>query len=323
MASAFLGKRRLGVRIPGGLAGRAAARAELPPWTLHVLGTNEVPCPRPTPGWSPRRLPRSPRLRAAGRFGADLDLRLDRRFSLDLGASQGRLHVRSASTRARGSTTDPPGTRRCATSPLSALYHPSSSPERRVGFLLASSVGMAYATRVFAKSESGTAYGGKLGLDVRPADSPWLFTGVVSVLKSATSRCSPARRTPACPTGDVAAASAITGRGGGSLLPPRLAPPAEDRARVGHQVPDDVGGRLDVADLVRSLPVGRPMASRFPVVSGVGEGAEGRHGDSRRRKGRCRGRGGWCRSARRSGGGRRARPGGRSRRRSPRLRSTR
>jgi hypothetical protein len=185
MASAFLGKRRLGVLFVSlAVSLAAAARAETPHLTLHVLGTNEVSVPTANARVESATASREVHVFEQRQwFGADLDLRLDRRFSLDLGASQGRLHeVRFDSSQGVDHRISGDAPLRHLT--LSALYHPTASAERRVDFYFGPSVGMAYATRVFANSESQTAYGGKLGLDVRLGDTPWLFTGVVSVLKS-------------------------------------------------------------------------------------------------------------------------------------------
>jgi hypothetical protein len=187
MASAFLGKRRLGalfVSLTVSLAG-AAARAETPYLTLHVLGTSEVSTPtadaRTTD--SPTASHEVHVFEQRQWFGADLDLRLAPPFSLDLGVSQGGLHeVRFDSSQGVDRSTSGDAPLRHLT--LSALFHPGSRPDRRVDFYFGPSVGMAYATRVFAKSESRTAYGGKLGFDVRFGSTPWLFTGVASVLKS-------------------------------------------------------------------------------------------------------------------------------------------
>ncbi len=165
------------------LAG-AAASAETPYLTLHALGTNQVSVP--SVNGRVESATASTEVHVFEQqewFGADLDLRLDPRFSLDLGASQGGLHeVRFDASQGVEHKTSGDAPLRHLT--LSALYHPTGSAEHRVDFYFGPTVGMAYATRVFAKSESGTAYGGKLGLDVRLGSTPWLFTGVVSVLKS-------------------------------------------------------------------------------------------------------------------------------------------
>jgi hypothetical protein len=185
MASAFLGKRRLGallVSLAVPLAG-AAARAETPPLTLHLLGTNKVSVPTTSGRVASATASREVDISGQQQwFGADLDLRLDRRFSLDLGVSQGGLdEERFDVSQGVGHLTS--GTAPVRHLTLSALYHPVSA-EHRVDFYLGPTAGMAYASRVFAPSETRTAYGGKLGFDVRLGRTPWLFTAVASVLKS-------------------------------------------------------------------------------------------------------------------------------------------
>lgn len=167
------------------LAGAVAVRAEVPRLTLHVLGTQEV---QATAIAMARITPTQSRevhlLEQQHWFGVDLDLRLVPLFSLDLGASQGSLkEIRFDSS--QGVTDTSTGSAPLRHLTLSALYHPiRASSGRRVDLYLGPSLGMAYYSRVFAKSESEPAYGGKLGFDVRLGESNWLFTGEASILKS-------------------------------------------------------------------------------------------------------------------------------------------
>jgi hypothetical protein len=168
------------------LAGAAAARAEMPGLTLHALGTNEVYTPaaiaRVTEGSTASSEVHVTEQRQW--FGLNLDVRLHPLFSLDLGASQGRLQeVRIDSS--QGASVFSTGNAPLRHLTLSALYHPiPASAGRRVDLYFGPTVGMAYYTRVFAGSESKSAYGGKLGFDVRLGDTSWLVTGEGSFLRS-------------------------------------------------------------------------------------------------------------------------------------------
>src|SRR5258706_3638081 len=86
--------RALSVALGVSLACAAAARAELPLLTLHVLGTNEIHAltdnARVTEG--PTADSEIHVFEQRQWFGVDFDVRLHPQFSLDLGASQGRLH---------------------------------------------------------------------------------------------------------------------------------------------------------------------------------------------------------------------------------------
>jgi hypothetical protein len=189
MAPKFLCKRSLGalsVSLAVSLAGAAAARAEMPGLTLHALGTNEVFTPvaiaRVTEG--PTASSEVHVTEQRQWFGLNLDVRLFPLFSLDLGASQGRLQeVRIDSSQGNSVFTTGNAPLRHLT--LSALFHPiPAGAGRRVDLYFGPTVGMAYYTRVFAGSESKSAYGGKLGFDVRLGDSHWLVTGEGSFLRS-------------------------------------------------------------------------------------------------------------------------------------------
>ena len=175
----------LSVFLGVSLAGTVAVRAETPRLTLHVLGTPEVQATATaTITITPTQSREVNILEQRRWFGVDLDLRLVPLFSLDLGASQGSLkEVRFDSS--QGVTHTSTGSAPVRHLTLSALYHPiRASSGRRVDLYLGPSVGMAYYTRVFARSESQPAYGGKLGFDVRLGDSNWLVTGEASLLKS-------------------------------------------------------------------------------------------------------------------------------------------
>jgi hypothetical protein len=188
MAQRILCKRTLcalSVSLGISLAGTAAARAEMPRLTLHAWGTNEV--------FTPTVIDRVETATTSTEvhiveqrqwFGVDLDLRLVPVFSLDLGASQGGLKEDRFDS-SQGVDHRITGNAPLRHLTLSALFHPiPASSGRRVDLYFGPSAGMAYYTRVFAGSESKSAFGGKLGFDVRLGDSNWLVSGEASFLRS-------------------------------------------------------------------------------------------------------------------------------------------
>jgi len=173
-----------------GLAAAAgAARAEPSQLTLRVLGTELTNLSGPT-----SRTEGSQTLNLAERrqwYGVDLDWRPHPLFSLDLGASQGRIEEVHFGPPQRG-----PGNgnfeanidRTIRDAPLrhytlAALYHPIPGVHR-VDLYLGPDAGIAAYSRVFASSQSDFAYGGKIGFDVRLGASAWSLGGDAAVLTS-------------------------------------------------------------------------------------------------------------------------------------------
>ncbi|HZF07781.1 MAG TPA: outer membrane beta-barrel protein [Thermoanaerobaculia bacterium] len=115
-------------------------------------------------------------------YGLDLDLHVSPGLSLDLTASRGKIEETL--------TVFPPqqsavvlrhtGTLRHDT--LSLLIHPV--PGQWVDFYFGPSYGQAHYDRSLASSESETAVGGKVGLDLHLGESGWLVGAQLTVLTS-------------------------------------------------------------------------------------------------------------------------------------------
>ncbi len=161
-----------------------AARGETPRWTVRALGAASTSLSGSTAATVSRPTESLAISSEETRdwLGLDLDFRLYHWLSLDLGVSQGGLRE-IETVFPRGGSGDSIPERRSGSlrhTTLSVLYHPLA--EHRVDLYLGPTVGLVRFDHSFSSSEGETVEGGKLGFDVRLAETRWVFTGELSVL---------------------------------------------------------------------------------------------------------------------------------------------